>query len=228
MCGRFALDQDLDDLIREFVVQENRFPDWYPHFNMAPTSTIPIVLERQPGIREVGPARWSLTPRWSKELVLKYPTFNARSETAAEKPTFRDSVKTHRCIVPMTGYYEWSVINGTKAPSFVHRKDGAPFACAGLYSWWSDSETNHTMATATILTMESTGSLAPLHDRMPVIVSKESFSTWLDPLNPDGASLIHDVVDQTRSHIHEWEYYQVAPLRGDGPHLIERLERTEA
>jgi putative SOS response-associated peptidase YedK len=120
MCGRFSLDLDADALVQEFVAHHNRFPEWAPSWNIAPTSTIPIVLQRAVGVTEIGPARWSLIPSWSKELISQYPTFNARSETAAQKPTFREAVKHHRCLVPVSGYYEWVTVAGTKTPHYIH------------------------------------------------------------------------------------------------------------
>ena len=119
----------------EFVAQTNRFPEWFPRWNIAPTTTISIVVTTESGERVVGPARWSLVPAWSKELTLKFPTFNARSETAAEKPTFRGSVNSHRCIVPISAYYEWTSISGSKAPHLIHRPDWPLVGLAGLYSW---------------------------------------------------------------------------------------------
>jgi len=221
MCGRFALDQELDDLIREFVVSENRFPEWHPSWNISPTSTIPIVIEREGGARELEPARWSLTPRWSKELSLKYPTFNARSETATEKPTFRESAKKHRCLIPASGYFEWVTNGATKTPYFISLANQHVFAFAGLYSWWTNPETGQVTATTTILTKDSTGSLSDLHDRMPVLVPPDAYDQWLDPGVLDGDRVISEMAFATDRLVQHYEHHIVNPLRGDGPHLIE-------
>jgi putative SOS response-associated peptidase YedK len=221
MCGRFALDQELDDLIREFVVSENRFPAWQPNWNIPPTSTIPIVIERTQGTREIGPARWSLTPSWSQELVLPYPTFNARSETAWSKPTFRDSVTKHRCVIPARGYFEWVSDRGTKTPHFISRTDNAIFGFAGLYSWWRNPESGESVASATILTKESTGLLRSVHDRMPVLVPPVHYSSWLDPQNLKGTDLIHEMASATDSLVPEFGHYPVNPLQGNGPQLLD-------
>jgi len=223
MCGRFALDLDMDALIQEFVAEHNRFPDWAPRFNIAPTQMIPIVLERTPGVREVGPARWSLVPSWSRELTLKYPTFNARSETAHTKPTFRDSVKHHRCVIPVTGYYEWALEEGEKTPYFFHSTVAPLLALAGLYSWWEDPQTQTTLATTTILTRDAMGPLRDIHDRMPLVVSKDNYSTWLNPEDVGGEGLISSLLATTVKASENIAFHQVAPLRGEGASLIAPL-----
>ena len=224
MCGRFVLDSSLNELIEAFVVTHNRLPDWMSRWNISPGSKIPIVIEREGEGRELGPATWSLVPSWSKEPTLKYPTFNARSETAAEKPTFRDSVKKHRCLIPMSGYYEWSVLEGVKTPHFIHDPGQPLLAAAGLYSWWSDRATGATHPTATMLTRDSEANLRTIHDRMPVFVEPEDFSAWLDPTNTDGPGLIEKVSASTTTRAASFEYYPVRPLKGDGAHLIEKAE----
>jgi len=224
MCGRFALDQTTDALIAEFVASTNRFPLWAPRWNIAPTSTIPIVVTNDDGERIVGPARWSLVPPWSTELTLKYPTFNARSETAAEKPTFRGSVNKFRCIVPISGYYEWTSMGGTKQPHFVYRPGQAVVGLAGLYSWWTNPASGEMIATATILTREGAGVLAEVHDRMPIALEPDDQDRWLSRDHSDGGSIISDVSETAARNANSWDHYEVAPLRGDGPELRERKD----
>jgi len=180
------------------------------------------VVTTASGERVVGPARWSLVPSWSKELTLKYPTFNARSETAAEKPTFRGSVNSHRCIVPISAYYEWTTMGGSKAPHVIFQSTRALVGLAGLYSWWTNPATGEMLATATILTCDSAGVLAPVHDRMPIALEPEDYDRWLDPAQNQGASLIADMSVKASDTIDQWDHYEVLPLRGDGPHLVER------
>lgn len=224
MCGRFALDVELNDLIEAFLIAHNRLPALVSRWNISPGSEIPIVMEREGEGREIGPATWSLIPSWSKEGALKYPTFNARSETAAEKPTFRDSVKKHRCLIPMTGYYEWSMVGGTKRPHFIHRPDNPVLAAAGLYSWWTNPATGITKATAAMLTRDSESVLRDIHDRMPVFVDKDDFAAWLDPHNPNGRELLNGISEKTAQNASLFEYYPVNPLRGEGPDLVERMD----
>jgi len=219
MCGRFALDQEMDDLISAFAAQHNRFPQWLPRWNIAPGATIPIVLERTRGVREIGPARWSLVPSWSKEITTKYPTFNARSETAAHKPTFRNSLSHHRCVIPATGFYEWAQRAGTRTPHWIERRDNAVINFAGLFSWWEDPQTRISHATTTILTRDSSGPLVDLHDRMPVFVTSEEIEPWLNPENQEGEELLMEISESTKKRSADVHYYPVAPLQGAGPHL---------
>jgi len=103
MCGRFVLDSSIEELIHEFRATHNQFPEWVPRWNIAPTSHIPIVLEGPKGERSIAPARWSLIPPWSTELTVPYATFNARSETAGQKPTFCGPLEHTRCLIPASG-----------------------------------------------------------------------------------------------------------------------------
>jgi putative SOS response-associated peptidase YedK len=223
MCGRFALDQTTEDLIQEFLVTGNNFPEWFPRWNIAPTSTIPIVVGNSTGGRDLHPARWSLVPSWSPELTLSYATFNARSETAATKPTFRDSVRHRRCIVPVSGYFEWATRGSVKTPHYIHHSTRSVFGLAGLYSWWSNPHSGDTIATATIVTRDSVGDVREIHDRMPVMVPPALASAWLDVSHTDGASRMAELSGETESMAGELEFYHVAPLRGEGPELVHRL-----
>ena len=216
MCGRFALDHTTNDLIEEFVVSENRFPDWAPHWNIAPTSTIPIIAERSQGVREVGPAHWSLVPPWSTELKLAYPTFNARSETAATKPTFRHAVAHTRCIIPASGYYEWAMVEGKKKPHFIHHPSHPVVALAGLYSWWKGPKSSTPIATTTILTMDSVGQLRSIHDRMPVFLEREFFSHWLNPEDLGGDGLITRATESSAAYATQLEFQAVSALGREG------------
>jgi putative SOS response-associated peptidase YedK len=216
----------MDELMATFAAQHNRFPQWAPRWNIAPTATIPIVIERVRGVREIGPASWSLIPEWSTTAELKYPTFNARSETAAEKPAFRDSLRTRRCLIPATGFFEWKDINGTKTPHFIRRTDSALCAFAGLYSWWTNPENGATRATATILTRDSAHRLREVHDRMPVFVNPERFDRWLDPSAQQAEELLISVASDALELSAGFDYFPVAPLRGDGPHLITETPRA--
>ena len=194
-----------------------------PSWNIKPTQTIAVVADTPEG-RRLTPARWSLVPPWSPELKLKYPTFNARIETAAEKPTFRASVASKRCVVPFDGYYEWLTEGTVKTPYYVHRTDGSPLLLAGLYSWWRDTNAEDDQQpwhlTATILTRASCGTLTNLHDRMPVLIGPELLDDWLDSDTVGDASLLAVVSDSSCTLTDNIHMDAVAPLRGDGPELI--------
>jgi len=134
------MSQETDDLITEFVATGGDFRNWRPGWNIRPTQTIPVVIESAKGdeepSRRLEPARWSLTPSWSKELKTKFPTFNARSEDIMGKATWKGPVRSHRALVPASGYYEWQTDPATKkkTPYFIHQPDGELLVFAGLYS----------------------------------------------------------------------------------------------
>jgi putative SOS response-associated peptidase YedK len=217
MCGRFAVDQKLDELIVEFLAAHNRFPDWVPKWNIAPTTTIPVVIDSAEG-RSLGPARWSLTPSWSDTLDTPYPTFNARIETAATKPTFRQTVAHHRALIPATAYYEWHTDGGVKTPHVIRPKDHSLFAFAGLYSVWAKGE--QPVVTVTILTTDAADSVAWIHPRSPVALPRDSWSWWLDHETRGDQSLVDKAVEHSGEVFSHIEAYPVAPLRGDGPQLL--------
>jgi putative SOS response-associated peptidase YedK len=128
--------------------------------------------------------RWGLVPSWAKDPSFGARTINARSETAAEKPAFRAAMRSRRCLVPVDGFYEWTAAeDGGRQPWHVRRRDGTPFALAGLYEHWGAGE--RTIESFTILTTEANEVLRPLHDRMPVVVAPADFAAWLDPETKD-------------------------------------------
>ncbi|KAB1658856.1 SOS response-associated peptidase [Pseudoclavibacter sp. CFCC 11306] len=139
MCGRIV-QAKTSDYIALFDVEQDDSAVFTPTWNLKPTQSALVIADGdKDGIRRLTPARWSLVPTWSKELRLKFPTFNARIETASQKPTFRRSMKSRRCVFPIDGYYEWQTVSKTKTPYFVHAGPGSvPLALAGLYSWWRD------------------------------------------------------------------------------------------
>ena len=220
MCGRFVLDQELDDLIVQFLVDHNRFPEWVPRWNIAPTTAIPLLIDSSEG-RSVGPARWSLTPPWSESLDTPYPIFNARSETAASKASFRQSVARYRALIPATAYYEWHTSEGVKTPHVIRPADHSLFAFAGFYSVWTKGESP--VVTATILTTDAADSVAWIHPRSPVALPRDSWSWWLDPATTGNQGLVDEAVQASHTVFHDVEAYPVAPLRGDGPELLSPL-----
>ncbi len=225
MCGRFALDLDLDQLIDSYLVTHNRYPDWAPRWNIAPTQQIPILVDRLSDSgsieRVLGPARWSLTPSWSKTLELPYPTFNARSESAGTKPSFRGALSTSRALIPASAYYEWHTEGRTKTPYAIMGNTGQPLAFAGLYSTWSDGASS--IVTATILTTDALPEMAWLHPRSPVLTPPPLWQDWLDPKRRFNQDDLDSFVDQARETLPALRYYEVAPLRGDGPELLREV-----
>ena len=209
MCGRFVVARASAELAAELDVDRVSDEELRPSYNVAPTTRIPIVVEAKAPdveaeqwgaepIRRLELAKWGLVPTWAKDESVGVRAFNARSETAAVKPTFRAAVKRRRAAIPVDGYYEWRKLpGGATQPYFVHLDgavvgEGAPLLLAGLYEWWR-SPADEWLLSATILTRESMpGPLAELHDRVPVFLDRDDLGEWLDPANLGDAALLGD------------------------------------
>lgn len=185
MCGRYALEILRDHLDDVFGVAA---PELAPRWEISPTQTAPVLIRGAGGARELVAMKWGLVPAWAKELRFGVKCINARSESVAEKPAFRDAWRRgRRCLVPASGFYVWTPGDGRlKQRHVLKRVDGAPIAFAGLWETWRPPE-GEPVATFTILTTDASAPVRALHDRMPVIVQKESFEAWLDPAAPKEA-----------------------------------------
>lgn len=191
MCGRFTLKTPAKLLIEIFEVAV--LPELRPRYNIAPTQSIlTIRAESGPTLHREGIVmRWGLVPFWAKDLSVGNRMINARAETVAEKPSFRQAFAKRRCLIPADGFYEWEKLaNGKKQPWFIHQPDEQPFAMAGLWEVWKpkvaygadsadDGVQDEIVLSCTILTTESRGDLRELHDRMPVIVPPHNWDMWL-------------------------------------------------
>jgi putative SOS response-associated peptidase YedK len=228
------MSKETDQLITDFVAEGGDFRDWRPGWNIAPTDTIPILLETAKGesepIRRLEPARWSLTPSWSKELKTKFPTFNARSEDIATKATWNGPLKSHRALIPASGYYEWKTDPGTKkkTPFYIHPADNELVVFAGLYSWWKDhskaeDDPDLWTLTATILTSTAVDELLQIHDRNPVPLPADWWDDWLDPKIDGDQSLVDAAVQAALPVAAELVIDQVRPIafKADGPELTQ-------
>ena len=180
MCGRFSQSLRSEAIAEAFQLIEA--PDWQPRYNIAPTQMIPAIVAAESGNRQFKPLRWGLIPSWSKDPTIGAKLINARSETVAEKPSFRSAFKQRRCLILADGFYEWRKQSGKKQPFYFRLENGSPFAFAGLWERW-DSEDSR-LETCTILTTEANQTVAQVHDRMPVILKADSYDRWLDPSQP--------------------------------------------
>ena len=179
MCGRFALLTPGQELVEQFGVTLDK--DVVPRYNIAPTQPVLAVrLARDGETREATFFRWGLIPSWSKDLSIGSRLINARSETAAEKPSFRAAFKRRRCLIPASGFYEWQRFNGGKQPMYIHSADGGAFGLAGLWEIWQTPDGGE-IESCTILTTTPNELMAPIHNRMPVIIEPEDYSMWLQP-----------------------------------------------
>ncbi|AGA91095.1 hypothetical protein Thimo_2358 [Thioflavicoccus mobilis 8321] len=187
MCGRYSLGVSPEDLQDFFDL--DRIPDSVPRYNIAPSTPV-VAIRAIAGLRRADPLRWGLIPHWAKEARSGYSMINARAETVAIKPAFRDAFRRRRCLIPADGFYEWQARPGSrvKQPYFISRADGAPLAMAGLWERWRDPSGDVIESCAVIVT-SANPLLRPIHDRMPVLLDPEQFEAWLDPSNGDTESL---------------------------------------
>ena len=176
MCGRFVITSAPEALRRLLAYKEQ--PNFPPRYNIAPTQPIPVVRLEQ-GERHFALVRWGLIPSWVKDPKQFALLINARLEGLVEKPSFRVAMKRRRCLIPADGFYEWKKEGKTKQPYFIRAKSREPFAFAGLWETWTDRDGGE-IETAAIVTCAANETLAPVHDRMPVIVQPEHCDTWLD------------------------------------------------
>lgn len=184
MCGRFALNQNARLMQRLFgydveAALGNMLPGAFNRFNIAPTQPIVIIDAGLDGKRHLRLVRWGLIPSWSKDAQTQSLLFNARAETAADKPSFRGAMRHHRCLVPATGFYEWRRMGEAKMPYFIRPRDGSPMAFAGIADSWLGADGSE-IDTGAILTTSANRLMAGLHDRMPVILSPGDWEEWLD------------------------------------------------
>ena len=179
MCGRFSLTASPEDVKALFgYIDQPNFPARY---NIAPTQPIATVCQIG-GVRRFKLVRWGLIPSWVKDPQSFTLLINARSETAADKPSFRASMRHHRCLVPASGFYEWRRTPEGKQPFWISPADGGVMAMAGVWETWSDPDGGD-MDTGAVLTTEANRTVAAVHHRMPVIVKPEAFDLWLDTGN---------------------------------------------
>jgi putative SOS response-associated peptidase YedK len=188
MCGRFVQAQSAQSYATHFgavvALDESLDASW----NVAPTDRVYAVAEHE-GERRLGAFRWGLIPWFAKEAKAAARHINARAETAATSPVFRDAFAHKRCVIPADGFYEWEKRDrGGKVPHFVHHTDGTPLALAGLWSSWKSPD-GERLTTCSILTTDPNRLVAPIHDRMPVILPPAAWDRWLDRAVTDVSEL---------------------------------------
>jgi putative SOS response-associated peptidase YedK len=180
MCGRVVQKTPLGE-IRVLFETTNPVPNTAPTFNGAPTDTLPVVRLDRDGRRSLDLLRWGLVPWWAKDIKMGARCINAMAETVASKPAFRDPfARGQRCIVPVDAFYEWKKIGAAKLPYAIVSADGLPLALAALWELWKDRQGGgDTVQTFTIVTTTPNDLCASIHDRMPVILPREKWATWL-------------------------------------------------
>ena len=180
MCGRYRLSRR-KQIIEEHFDSVSGEEDWSPRYNIAPTQPIQVIRQhpKEP-IRQLSLMRWGLIPSWAKDASVAASMINARAETAATKPAFRDALKSRRCLIPADGFYEWMLTGKSKQPYCFEVNEGELFAFAGIWEGWKDLS-GQWVKSCSILTTTPNAVTSAVHDRMPVILDPEGYDVWLDP-----------------------------------------------
>jgi putative SOS response-associated peptidase YedK len=237
VCGRFVQASSPELLVARFRVDEPAAARHEPSYNVAPRATVYAIRDRRGDgdhatehercRRYLSELRWGLVPSWAKDPKAGDRMINARAESLADKPAYERAFRRHRCLVPADGFYEWQRRGSRKQPMFIHRRDGEPMAFAGLWAAWRDANDpdGEWLRSCTIVTTDANNTVAPLHDRMPVVLEERDWDRWLDP---DGGDLdgLTRVLRPASDDV--LVAYPVATAvnsaDNDGPELVERVE----
>jgi putative SOS response-associated peptidase YedK len=248
MCGRFVSTSQPDQMAAYFGA-DIAVETLGQNFNVAPTHDVYgiVVSKDAPNTPRLEAFHWGLVPSWAKDRKIASRMINARSETLAEKSSFKSSFKKKRLLIPMDGFYEWKA--GTadgpltskgkpaKQPMFIHRIDGEPLAVAGLWAAWKDPETGDEQSgeppmwlhSATVVTTAANDTMSPVHDRMPVFVPRSRWAEWLDPTNDDLESLstLFDMSADASLEMHPVST-EVNSVRNNRPELVNKIDPNAA
>ncbi|MBW6491318.1 MAG: SOS response-associated peptidase [Lentimicrobium sp.] len=214
MCGRFSLTTEEQQLNEFFRLAGGKAP-YVPRYNGAPTQQLPVITDQLP--EQLQLFRWGLIPFWSKQVPRNTPIINARAEGITEKPAFRQIFKNKRCLVPADGFYEW-VRQGSKIPYRFTMKDDSLFAMAGLWDSWK-GENEHVIHSFTIITTDPNELMRPIHDRMPVILDKSSYETWLGKSDEDALKSLLKPYPADSMKLHRVSE-EINSVKNEGPGLL--------
>jgi putative SOS response-associated peptidase YedK len=182
MCGRYSLTTPVEGLRRLFEFPER--PNLAPRYNIAPTQIAPVFRRDETGAMHLAQMRWGLIPSWAKDKKIGHRLINARAETVATQPAFRAAFRQRRCLVAADGFYEWRREGATKRPWRFHLPDNEPFCFAGLWEIWRDPADGAAVESFAILTTDANEAVAPIHDRMPVMLEGDDAAGWLESAEP--------------------------------------------
>lgn len=227
MCGRLTITKQLSFIAEVFEVDQFDQTQDFRSYNIAPSTSVPIIVEREiDGLpsRQIHSARWGLVPVWAKEIS-GAPLFNARIETALEKPSFREAALAKRCAIPASGYFEWQGEGETKSPFYIFPQESM-LAFAGIYWWWKDTakpttDPDRWQLTTAILTKEAAPNLSFVHDRSPVMLSPENISAWLAPDYETSPELLEALAEESDLVAHDLSYHGVSSSVGSVLHNSE-------
>lgn len=234
MCGRYASPDKEAVILRWPKVRCGCGADWKPSANVAPTTSVPVIIQARDGVQELQSARWGLVPPWWTKGKPPALTFNARAEEAADKPAWRDSLRSRRCLMPVRGWYEWNrqepaldaAGRETGQPYFIFRPDEPVFAFAGLWSPWVRPGAAP-VPTCALLSRPAAPGIAFIHPRMPAVLKPEHYAHWLDP-----ATSLEAVLEIIADACAEFAAHPVSTrvnhVRNDSPDLMNRIQPPPA
>ena len=221
MCGRFSFGTQTVEL----GVLAGIPVSIKASFNVAPTHAVPAIAKGSKGTK-LAYLHWGLIPRWAKDSTIAAKTINARSETVAEKPSFRESFTQRRCLIIADGFYEWKRASGKKQPWRICQKDRKHFTMAGLWDSWK-TPSGESIHSCTVITCPPNDVVSTLHDRMPVVLDESGGELWLDKETPE--SLLHDLMSPSPAHL--WEKYEVSSrinnVRNNDKELLDPVPSAE-
>jgi putative SOS response-associated peptidase YedK len=223
VCGRIALYTPPHRLARllEATLAAGVEAEFAPSWNLAPTRTLFGASIARDGRRILDAYRWGLVPNWAKDPTSGAKTFNARVETALERPSFATSFERRRLLLPVDGFFEWDRRGGGKVPHYFVRTDGEPLVLAGLYDRWRDRAVGGPwLATCTVLTTSPGEDIDGIHDRMPVVLEADAFDEWLDPGTDASAARAMCVPATAGTLVHHPVDVRVGNVANDWPELI--------
>ncbi len=217
MCGRFTLDMPWSELVKLYRVHDR--PNLKPRYNIAPTQDVLAIRLDKDGQQEAVQLRWGLIPFWAKDEKISYSTINARAETVAKKPAFRDAFKKRRCLIVADGYYEWKTLeDDSKQPYRITLKPEQPFSFAGLWEHWEKD--NKVIESCTIIVTDANELTKDIHGRMPVILDPADYDAWLD--GTDGENLLRPYPSKKMARYPVSR--AVGNVKNTGPDLIEPID----
>jgi putative SOS response-associated peptidase YedK len=229
MCGRYAIYGPVSRKNRETLRFLDRELTFGPVYNAAPTLELPVYRVSPRRGPELKLLRWGLVPFWAKNAGIGAKMINARADTVAEKPAFREAFGRRHCVVPMSGFYEWRKAGAGKTPYYVHLLNAELFGVAGLHEFWPGKDGAAPIESFTIITTDANELMRPLHDRMPAILHEADYEAWLKPQDRTRAELASLLAPYPAE---EMRAYPVSPLvnsaRNEGPELIEAVEAPKS
>lgn len=225
MCGRYVVAYDPQTLVAGFSL--TRVTPFPRRWNVAPQSDVPVVYETREGERIAETMRWGLLPHWARDERLAHKLNNARAEGLFEKPSFRQAARRRRCLLPASGFYEWQATPAGKQPWFISARDGSLLAMAGLFEAWRPDESAPWRMTCCVVTTDANALMAPIHDRMPVLVPREHWARWLSRELQEPAAVAPLLAPAPAGVLQAWPVSRaVSPGHAEGEALVVPVGET--